>query len=377
MSDRLTPKLRNRIIANRLFDGVRRDVIDVLLSTSILRRFPSGDRVFSSGGQSDCLLLLLSGTVTLTVSGTIIASRGPDEWIGEQGVLDSAGRSAEAIAQTETTVLVVPSQSFLVACSTSSTLSLNLARLISSKLRESSLGRGEFYSRELRLLAAVRNRVSDEAFNTIFTDYMETDVKRAPDFVPVAPRKEDAVVMVTDIRSFTSITEQLDLAGIQTFLRRYFTDIVEILERNSLYIDKFIGDGVLAYSLPRITPDSHERAVRAAIELTGLPGDYLHSPPMRTRTGVGIHCGEVLVGDFGAASHFEYTIIGDPVNVASRLQDKTKDDRTSVIVSSEVHGHLSPSTKLLFSSKPMEATLRNRDATIQYHTKKDNSENTS
>jgi adenylate cyclase len=151
-------------------------------------------------------------------------------------------------------------------------------------------------------------------------------------------------VLFSDIRNFTTISEKLTAHETLEFLNRYFARVVAIIQEEGGRIDKFIGDAVMAeFGVPYPFPDHARRALRAACRMRDwaegfatwmherFPGRDL--PPFAI--GVGIHTGQVVVGNVGSEQRMEYTVIGDTVNVASRLEGKTKDLQCVIAASAD------------------------------------------
>jgi adenylate cyclase len=133
-------------------------------------------------------------------------------------------------------------------------------------------------------------------------------------------------------------------------------------------VDKFMGDGALAcFGVPEASPSAAADAIRAALTLlTALQRSRPEgSTPLRV--GIGIHYGPVLMGDIGGATQFQFTVVGDTVNVASRLEAMTRQYDTDIIVSAAAieaaYGHLEPELLDRFQSMP-ELRLRGRDGGI-------------
>jgi class 3 adenylate cyclase len=157
--------------------------------------------------------------------------------------------------------------------------------------------------------------------------------------------KRVVTVLFADIRGFTAISENNSAESTVAFLNNYFKIMVAIINRHGGTIDKFIGDAILAvFGAPTSYEDNTPRAVRAAREMIGaLPQvavDRLAIPDGRLYIGVGIHEGEVIVGNIGSADKFDYTVIGDTVNLASRLEGLTKYYQQPIIVSESVRKRL-------------------------------------
>ena len=149
-------------------------------------------------------------------------------------------------------------------------------------------------------------------------------------------------LLFTDIRGFTGISENMDAHSLVALLNEYFTAMVGIVMEEGGVVDKYIGDAIMAvFGAPVPTADDAVNAVRAAVRMrralvtlnVGLVARGL--PPLRT--GIGIHTGEVVAGNIGSEARMEYTVIGDAVNLASRLESNTKDLGVNVLISEDTY----------------------------------------
>jgi adenylate cyclase len=143
-----------------------------------------------------------------------------------------------------------------------------------------------------------------------------------------------ATVLFADIRGFTSATETLTGQGrggeIIRFLNRYTDAMIEAIFAEQGVLDKMLGDGLLVlFGAPEPTPDHALRAVRAALRMAALLPELNAIWPLRDqrplRIGIGIHSGSLMDGIVGRGRRVEYTVIGDAVNTAARVQDYTKE----------------------------------------------------
>lgn len=157
--------------------------------------------------------------------------------------------------------------------------------------------------------------------------------------------KRTVAILFSDIRSFTVISEHNSAEVIVSFLNTYLERMVRIIRRHGGYVDKFIGDAILAiFGAPVSYEDNAARAVRAAQEMaagvTEIDVEGIVLPPGGFATGIGVHEGTVIVGNIGSQDKFDYTVIGDNVNLASRLEGLTKHYHASVLLSDVVHDRI-------------------------------------
>lgn len=165
--------------------------------------------------------------------------------------------------------------------------------------------------------------------------------------------KRNVVVLLCDIRSFTSISEINKPENVVNFLNTYFTYMVNIVKKYGGTVDKFIGDAIMVlFGAPISYNDNAKRAVQAAIEmysqLDAIPVNQLKFPEgVKLDIGIGIHSGDVIVGQIGSADKTNYTVIGDTVNLASRLEGLTKLYGAKIVISQAVRDELGDSMNVL------------------------------
>lgn len=176
-----------------------------------------------------------------------------------------------------------------------------------------------------------------DRLRNMFSRYVEPQVVDALIGSGELPRlggeSREMTVLFTDIRNFTTISEQLSPEEVVEMLNNYFGRACAVLAEEGACIDKFIGDAIMAeFGVPLKTDDHARRALRAAIRLRDVADDFRHWMHERFADrrlpefgiGIGVHTGLAVAGNIGTAQRMEYTAIGDSVNLASRLESMTK-----------------------------------------------------
>jgi len=152
------------------------------------------------------------------------------------------------------------------------------------------------------------------------------------------PVQREVTVLFSDIRDFTSFSENLPPGAVLQFLDEYFGHMGQVVKGHDGIVNKFLGDGMLAvWGVPQKNPRHAELAVKAALDMRKVVEELNQvrrnngAPPIRI--GIGIHTGQVAAGMLGGADQHEYTVIGDAVNVASRVEGLTKQLGVDILVS--------------------------------------------
>ena len=151
--------------------------------------------------------------------------------------------------------------------------------------------------------------------------------------IQLSGKRQTVTIMFTDIRGFTAFSEKTSEEQgpevLVQLLNEYMTLMVSIIVKHSGHVNKFIGDGILAVFSDEdegAKPGDHAaRAVKCAVRMVTAPSNF--------QTGAGIHTGIVVIGNVGSADKMEYTVLGDTVNLASRLESLNKENKTRVLMS--------------------------------------------
>jgi len=147
------------------------------------------------------------------------------------------------------------------------------------------------------------------------------------------------VVLFADIRSFTSLSEELAPELVVGFLNEYFTKMVDIIFKYGGMIDKFVGDEIMAiFGAPITHQNDASRAIQTAIEMQKgtekLKPQGISDNHQKLSIGIGINSGEVIAGNIGSRKHMDYTVIGDAVNTAKRLESYAK--KNQILITRDV-----------------------------------------
>jgi len=188
------------------------------------------------------------------------------------------------------------------------------------------------------LVVEKKNRYLKKAFSSYVSPELVTEIIKNPDRLALGGEKKEITVLFSDIRGFTSISEKLAPDVLVALLNEYLGPMTRIVLKNNGTLDKYIGDAVMAiYNAPLDVAGHPEKACKTAIEMIGELQNVNRSfneknlPPVDI--GIGVNTGYAVVGNMGADMRFDYTAIGDTVNLASRLEGQNKYYGTHIILS--------------------------------------------
>jgi adenylate cyclase len=207
----------------------------------------------------------------------------------------------------------------------------------------------------------------------LFSRYVSKDVYAEllahPERAELGGARRDMSVLFSDIRGFTNVTEQGEPEAIVGQLNEYFAKMVEVVFRHGGTVDKFVGDMVMALFGAPLDDDGHaEHAVRAAREMVEELGTLNRRWASEGRPqldiGVGINSGEMIAGNIGSSSIMSYTVIGDNVNLGSRLESLNKEYRTRIIISDATRSRLTGS----YETRPLgDVVVKGKTRPVSIH----------
>lgn len=196
---------------------------------------------------------------------------------------------------------------------------------------------GEAYR---NLVVERKGRYLRRAFASYVSPDLVAELVRHPERLRLGGERRELTVLFSDIRGFTTLSEGLPPEDLVRLLNRYLSPMTRIVLEERGTLDKYVGDAIMAiFNAPLDLVDHPARACCCALRmvqaLEALNGTFTREGLPAIAIGIGIHTGEAVVGNMGADTRFDYTAIGDSVNLASRLEGLTKVYGVSVIVSDE------------------------------------------
>lgn len=169
-----------------------------------------------------------------------------------------------------------------------------------------------------------RRVIERQALERFLSSSIVEKILANPDQVHLGGENQTVTILFADIRGFTRMSEKMEPMEVVELLNEYFTEMTDLVFENGGTLDKYLGDGLMAvFGAPLAKPDDSLRAVKTAIEmqraLARLNRDWETLGQRSLKIGLGINTGPVTAGNIGSARRMDYTVIGDAVNIASRL----------------------------------------------------------
>jgi len=218
-----------------------------------------------------------------------------------------------------------------------------------------------------RIVGLLRAREQQEKMASIFGQHVSPAVMQKLLTQKTGQESETrhVTVMFLDIRNFTAFAENRSPEQVVDYLNRLFSFMVDAINAHQGIINKFLGDGFMAvFGAPLDDGRSELNAVNAAIAISEQLKTALDNGLEPTRIGIGLHSGPAVTGSVGSALRKEYTIIGDVVNLASRIESQTKVHGAEILVSKPVWDAVAAQTPL--TASPIGGvTVKGREAPVE------------
>jgi adenylate cyclase len=183
-----------------------------------------------------------------------------------------------------------------------------------------------------------RQRWIKQAFARYVSPNLVSHLVEHPEQLELGGRRQECSFIFTDLAGFTSLMEKIDPVEAVALLNNYLDEMIAIAFRNDGTLDRIVGDAVaIMFSAPVMQPDHRQRALKCALEMQRFAKHYADEINTKGipfgQTRIGVHTGEVIVGNFGGTTIFDYRALGDPINTAARLESVNKHLGTLVCIS--------------------------------------------
>lgn len=217
------------------------------------------------------------------------------------------------------------------------------------------------YSYRFILEGRNKEKIKNAMGKYLSQDIMKNVVQNIDD-IKLGGKKANVTVLFADIRGFTSMSEKMTAEEVSVILNEYFSEIEPIITKYNGVINKFIGDAVMAIFGEPIQDINHpQNAVKCACEMLKkvdqLQEKWIFEGKPKIEIGIGINTGEAFVGNIGSEKRLEYTVIGDMVNLASRIESYNKVYKTNMLISSSTYSHVSDIVDVI---KIADVTIRGK-----------------
>ena len=207
----------------------------------------------------------------------------------------------------------------------------------------------------------LRNKFIRETFGRYLTDEVVATVLELPAGLQIGGEKRKVTMLMSDLRGFTSMSERLPPARVVAMLNRYLTSMVAVIKQYQGTIDEFIGDAIfILFGAPTWKEDDAQRAVACAVAMQlamgGINEQNKQEDLPELEMGIGIHTGQVVLGNIGSPERMKYGVVGSQVNLTSRVQSYTTGGQIliSETTRQEVGRILKPGRQMEIKAKGIE-----------------------
>ncbi|MDC0660730.1 adenylate/guanylate cyclase domain-containing protein [Leisingera sp. SS27] len=304
--------------------GLADDLCDPDLLDARPFRFAEGEHLCSRGDPATCLWIVVEGSVAIKEEGHTLFVRRRNEVVGEQHLVGNGYQRIYDLVANETSVevLVVDKQK-IEQHPEAGKLWRNIAKIISIKLRGAS-----------RRTASLSQQLADDTriLHAYTNEYALSRRMQGGAGQQTGYAVDRAVIWFSDVVNFSGYTTRTPPERIADIVQRFFNAQTQPIQQHGGHIDKFIGDGLMAFWVLGSAADSSRgtctAALRAAEEaVAAVAGITIGKQALGLR--IGLHAGYVLSGDFGSATRHQFTLIGPEVNKAARLEQARQEDVTA------------------------------------------------
>lgn len=182
-----------------------------------------------------------------------------------------------------------------------------------------------------------QNKLIKGMFSTYVSRELVNELLLDPDKLKLGGEKRELTILFSDIAGFTSFSEKMDPEELVNFINEYLTEMTNIVLSNQGTLDKYLGDAIMAFwGAPIVIKDHAFLACKTAVEMQKRLNELRQkrnvSPDKQINIRIGINSGEVVVGNIGGENRFDYTVMGDNVNLASRLEGANKQYGSDIMI---------------------------------------------
>ncbi|MGH2496785.1 MAG: adenylate/guanylate cyclase domain-containing protein [Ktedonobacteraceae bacterium] len=329
-------------------------LLEMIKREGMIRYYRDGEVRFHQGDEPDGLYFLLHGQVRILTDGIFLVTRCADEAIGEQAFINQTIRSATVVAQGVVKALVLP-RLLVERLMGDSTFTGNLLRFVSQKLGEATNERAFRFRNEHLLFSEFSAHLSPAITQRLL----------ATGLAYGEPRYIDAIILFADIRSFTEQSVRLAPQDIARQSSLYFDAMVSVIHHHEGFVDKFIGDAVMA--IWGFAPGEEDPVMQAFACAKAMIDSAAHmtfgNKPIAI--GVGLNAGQVFIGNVGSEGKRQFTVLGHPVNMAARYESATKELQAPLVIG-EAFACLLPGTLRMLLKRHEQVAIRGAGSQTLY-----------
>lgn len=301
--------------------GLVDDVVEPELLDPRPYRYAEGEYICQPGDPVDCLWIIVNGSVAVKLKDQTLFTRHRNDVVGEQHLVGNGYQRTYALVANESTVeVLIIDKAKIESHPEAGTIWRNIAKIISIKLRGASrktASLGRQLADDTRILHAYTNQYA-------LSRRMQSGGAHQTDYMV-----ERCVIWFSDVVNFSQYTLKASPERVADIVQRFFNaQTGPILEAGG-HIDKFIGDGLMAFwILPQSDKSAREICAKAidAAEQANESVACIHIGKTPLALRIGLHIGLVVSGDFGSATRHQFTLIGPEVNKAARLEQANATD---------------------------------------------------